>query len=153
MMKKMMFKPSLKKMKGLTLLETMFALALGVLVIIAIMLIYNGTKRSGVQSKVVTDITSIVSGFDNYIAAGNPGGTPSMTTVSAAGFLPAATIGDPLGQDYTITYNGAKGTVTVGVTGMPYSATVTDPCGQVAKMLNVAADSTVTATCTFNMPL
>lgn len=154
MMKKMMFKPSLKKMKGLTLLETMFALALGVLVLIAIMLIYNGTKRTGVQSKVVSDITSIVGGFESYIAAGNPSGAPTMNTVNSAGFLASATPVTPFGQNYAVnaktdgTGGPVNGVVTVGVSGL----LATDPqCAQIGTILGQT--KTAAATCSFDMPL
>lgn len=152
MMRKMMFKPSLKKMKGLTLLETMFALALGVLVLIAIMLIYNGTKKSGAQSKVISDVTAIVAAYQNYISAGL--GTPTISAVQDAGYLAGSNgiIMDPYGQSYdaqAIT----SGTVPITISGLPASS---DQCTQIGQMLGNPTTATGKPTgtdCAFNMPL
>ena len=149
-------------MAGLTLLETMFALALGIMVIIAIMLIYNGTKKSGVASKVISDVTAIVAGFDNYIGAGNPGGTPSTSNVQAAGFLAGSggNILDPYGANYDITYSATDGTVTIAVTGLKYDTTTSSQCAQIGAMLGQTGSKSGGVVplaknnyCAFQMPL
>lgn len=154
---------STKKIKGLTLLETMFALALGVLVLIAIMLIYNGTKKSGAQSKVVSDVTAIVSGYQNYISSGQmqTRGKATIQNIQLAGYLAGSggIIMDPYGKSYDATLN-TNGTVTVVITGLPYSTDTNSQCMQIGGMLGQSGKKAggilptqKSNSCAYDMPL
>lgn len=122
-MKRMLTKKLLSRMKGLTVLETMLALAIGALVILAIVIFYISTKTSATTSKVITDMNSIVAAADSYIAGGQPASNLSsdaITPLIDAGLLPNP-INDPWGQQYTATVavsTGTSSTITITVPGI-----------------------------------
>lgn len=160
-MRRMMNKRALRSMAGLTLLETMFAIALGVLVLIAAVVFFSSGKQSTGANKTVEDLNSIVSGYQSYVAMGTPlkaDGSASPTAplasltgtykaVQAAGFLPAALI-DTVGQGYKVTYQLSSGGVIKGKTGASLNIEIpgvkkTDPlCNAVDSMLKSEGHST-----------
>jgi type II secretory pathway pseudopilin PulG len=125
-MKRMLMRKPVSKMAGLTLLETMFGIAIGALILIAAVIFYTSTKNSQNTSKVVTDLNSIVAQTSSYIA---PGGTSLTNLTSAttapgsigvlqgAGYLPSP-MNDPWGTAYSAI-------VTAGAAGVPATTTIT----------------------------
>lgn len=91
--------------KGLTLLETMMALAVGVLVVMGAAMYYNSIRQTAAVTKIVNDMNAILSAYKAYVAQGNilvlsgNNGIP-MTTLQSQGFLPTP-LNDPWGQTYT----------------------------------------------------
>ena len=126
-MKRMLMKRSMGKMAGLTLLETMFGVAIGALILIAAVIFYTSTKNSQNVSKTVTDMNSIVAQTSAYIAPGatalsalTAASTDTVAVLQSANYLPAD-MSDPWGQAYTaVTTAPATGTayVTITVTGL-----------------------------------
>jgi type II secretory pathway pseudopilin PulG len=114
-MRRMLIKKSFSKMTGLTLLETMFAIAIGALVLIGAVIFYMSTKQNANTNKAVGDMNAIVSAIQNYTAGGNPlGGITDLSDLQSGGYLPNP-LNDPWGQQYTIVV-ASSGSVTASVT-------------------------------------
>ncbi len=145
MMKRMLIRKPVSKMAGLTLLETMFGIAIGALILIAAVIFYTSTKNSQNVSRAVTDINTIVAQADNYIAPGatalnslstNNGGN-AVTTLQGAGYLP-----NPMYDPWGANQYSATVTVTSGSnSGIP---------GKIAISINslLASDSACNAIAT-----
>jgi type II secretory pathway pseudopilin PulG len=111
-----------KKMKGLTLLETMFAISIGALVLVSAIVFYGSTKQSANINKAVRDLNTIVAQTQTYMVAG---GVSDLSATNANtvdvlqknGYLPNP-ISDPWGQQYT-------GTFTLGSNTTPTLTTIT----------------------------
>lgn len=108
------------KMDGLTLLETMFALAVGALVLIGAVIFYMSTKTSATTSKVITDMNAITAAADTYIASGNSASNLSdaMGPLQTAGLLPKP-MNDPYGQEYTATVAANSNQIVIAIPGLP----------------------------------
>lgn len=124
---RMVMRKPLGKMAGLTLLETMFALAVGALVLIGAIIFYMSTKQSANTSKAVGDMNAIVAAHESYIAGGyglsGLGTTNSIPTLQKGGYLPDP-INDPWGQEYTSIVATTPATVTITIPGIGGGATV-----------------------------
>ena len=126
-MKRMLMRNPVSKMAGLTLLETMFGVAIGALILIAAVIFYTSTKNSQNVSKTVTDMNSIVAQTSAYIAPGatalgtlTAADTDTVAILQGANYLPAD-MSDPWGQAYTaVTTAPTTGTayITITVTGL-----------------------------------
>lgn len=153
-MKRVMNKGPLGSMAGLTLLETMFAIALGVLVLIGAVIFFSSGKQSTGASKTVADINSIASGYQSYIATGQslgsvtetaaPGSPTAGTTtgtyavVQTAGYVPAS-LTSTIGIPYNVAYSKSDGTLKITVTGVPAKNAT---CSAINSMLVSAGNST-----------
>jgi type II secretory pathway pseudopilin PulG len=119
----MFSKKRFTKIMGLTLLETMLALAIGAVVLLGVVIYYTSSRQNGNVTKVVADMNAIMSAYRSYIAQGNtvcgvPSGTCTPTTLSilqTAGFLPNP-MNDPWGQSYTAVSSGPGGKIFVVIT-------------------------------------
>lgn len=111
-----------KKAKGLTLLETMFAMSIGTIILIGVMLFYSTVKQNANITKAVKDLNTIAGQTQTYMVAG---GLSDLSVASAntvnvlqnAGYLPTP-ISDPWAQEYT-------GTFTLGTSNTSTSTTIT----------------------------
>ena len=144
-----------RRMAGLTLLETLFAIVLGVLVTLGAILFFSSGKQSTNANRIVTDINSIVAGYDNYLATGQTltakgdpcptdgtaGSTCSYYIISDAGYLPTALM-DPLGSPYKISYSGAasatSGTIAIQIGGVSANDAL---CTTISTMIPTATGS------------
>ncbi len=124
-MKKMLARKPFSRMEGLTLLETMFALAVGALVLIGAVIFYMSTKQSANASKSVGDMNAIVAGYQSYIAGGNTmTSATTLTDIQSAGFLPTP-LYDAWGQAYTVDSTTTPGVLAItipGIAGATYTA-------------------------------
>lgn len=134
-MKRMLMRKPASNMAGLTLLETMFGIAIGALILIAAVIFYTSTKNSQNTSKATTDINTIVAAADNYIAPGSdavaalasPSSGDALGVLQGVGYLPTP-MSDPWGQNYaaTVTQNktagaGVPGTITITINSLKYN--------------------------------
>lgn len=147
-MKRVLMRKPARKMAGLTLLETMFGIAIGALIIIAAILFYKSTQNGQNVNRAVSDINTIYAQAENYIAPGATAltalaatatcttGSNAICTLQAAGYLPT-TLTDPWGNVYdaTVTVNpagvnkGSPGTIAIS----PTSLSADDPnCNAIA---------------------
>ncbi len=120
MMKRILSQKPLGRMAGLTLLETMFALAIGALVLIGAIIFYVSTKQSANANKIAGDMNGIVAGYQSYFAGGNPStGGIAMSVIQAAGFLPDP-LNTPFGLQYDAKYTptATSGTLEIDVSGL-----------------------------------
>ncbi len=111
-----------KKMKGLTLLETMFAMSIGMMILIGVMLFYGTVKQNTNINKAVRDLNAIVAQTQTYMVAGgvsdlSAAGADTVNVLQTNGYLPNP-ISDPWGQQY-------KGTFTLGSNTTATSTTIT----------------------------
>lgn len=97
-------------MIGLTLLETMFAITVGAIVLIAATAFYDSAKHSANINKAVRDLNTIVAQTQSYMVAGGvsdlsttTNGTDTVKKLQTNGYLPTP-ISDPWGQAYTGTF-------------------------------------------------
>ncbi len=98
---------TLNKIAGVTLLETMLALAVGAVVLVGVAIYYASARQSANVTQVVADMNAIVGAYKAYIGRGNTvcgvvSGTCTPTQLSALqtrGFLPNP-MNDPWGQSY-----------------------------------------------------
>lgn len=167
-MKQMIMRKSLSKMTGLTLLETMFGVAIGALILIAAVIFYTSTKNSQNVSKTVTDMNSIVAQASAYIA---PGQTAldalskgdAVKTLQGVNYLPAD-MSDPWGQAYTASVAANHATtgkgpldtaataanITITVTGLAYGDS---NCKAVTQAVSANATPSTSGTCDFTYPI
>ena len=155
-----------KHMAGLTLLETLFAIVLGVLVTLGAILFFSSGKQSTNANRIVTDMNSIVAGYDNYLATGSTGlsgvtdssctstttatASCSYAVISSAGYLPTA-LNAPTGAAYEISYSSTDGQVSITVPGATYDDSL---CKAVIAMVPTATGTSPTSEdCTFEMKL
>lgn len=120
-MKRMLMRKPFSKMEGLTLLETMFAIAIGALVLIGAIIFYMSTKNSATVSKVMSDMNGITAAADTYIASGNSATNltdDAITTLQTAGLLPTP-MNTPFGVPYAATVSGNK--INIVITGLGLS--------------------------------
>lgn len=137
-MKRMLMRKPFSKMEGLTLLETMFAIAIGALVLIGAVIFYMSTKQSANASKTVGDMNGIVAGYESYAAGGNTiSSATTMDLVQAAGFLPKP-LNDAWGYAYTVVVSSGSITITIpgikGATGTAGSWTGDTNCVAIYNM-------------------
>ncbi|MCD6045129.1 MAG: hypothetical protein K0R48_292 [Gammaproteobacteria bacterium] len=135
-MKQMLMRKPISKMAGITLLETMFAIAVGALIVIAAVIFYTSTKNSQNTSKATTDINTIVAAADNYIAPGSAAlnalitpeapATDAIGVLQGVGYLPTP-MSDPWGGNYTATVaastgtnKGSPGTIAITISSLGY---------------------------------
>jgi type II secretory pathway pseudopilin PulG len=124
-MKRMLTRKPFSKMTGLTLLETMFALAVGALVLIGAVIFYMSTKQSANTSKTVGDMNAIVSAYQSYLVSGADATKtpPTIAILQTGGYLPtgsggAGVIYDAWGLAYGVEWTPATSTLTITVTGL-----------------------------------
>src|SRR3990167_336023 len=108
----MLVRKSAAKTAGLTLLETMLALAIGALVFLGAVIFYQSTRQSANVSRALSDMNAIKSGYKAYLASGFKLNATSdaaqLQAVQDAGFLPKPLI-DPWGQPYVVSLTWGTG--------------------------------------------
>ncbi len=168
-MRRILKRKPIGKMVGLTLLETMFGVAIGALILIAAVIFYTSTKNSQNVSKTVTDMNTIVAQASAYVA---PGATAAsnlnslndgnaVKTLQDANYLPPD-MSDPWGQAYTakLTINNAvtgdtpaaasATTITIKVTGLNQGDS---NCKAVTQAVSANATPSTSGTCDFTYPI
>ncbi len=108
------------KIMGLTLLETMFSVVIGTLILISAIAFYSSTKQSANINKAVTDLNTIVAQTQAYIVGGglsdlNAAGANTVDVLQKNGYLPNP-ISDPWGQQYTGTFTLGSNTIATSTT-------------------------------------
>jgi type II secretory pathway pseudopilin PulG len=161
-MKRMLTRKPFSKMEGLTLLETMFAIAIGALVLIAAVVFYMSTKQSANANKSVGDMNAIVAAYESYMTGGNAltaGATGTGTDIpklQTTGYLPTP-LNTAWGQAYTTVVTTSPAAVTITITGAPGNTDNT--CKAIAQLAGATGTSpSVTqagdeSTCAFTYPL
>ncbi len=128
MVNQMLMKKPTAKMKGLTLLETMFALAVGAFVLIAAVILYKSIRLNANVGQVMSDMNSIRAGYKSYLASGYQFNAATdgaqLLAVQNAGFLPT-TLNDPWGLPYFVSLTLYPGYITVALPGL--NRATTDP--------------------------
>jgi type II secretory pathway pseudopilin PulG len=125
--KMLMRKPAANKMIGLTMLETMFALAVGAFVLIAAIILYKSITLNSNVSQVMNDMNTIRAGYKNYLISGYTFNADSdalqLQAVQNAGFLPS-TLNDPWGLPYfvSLTNSHYPGYIIIGIPGLDLSS-------------------------------
>ena len=133
------------KMTGLTLFESMFVLALAVLVMAAAILFYQSTQKNAEVSKTMTDMNNIRSGYKSYFASGYQFNASTdvlqLQAVQAAGFLPS-TLNDAWGQAYTVSVNNSNypGYIVIGIPGIGVATTT--PTNSICQTIYIAVQAT-----------
>jgi type II secretory pathway pseudopilin PulG len=117
----LMNKPVVNKMTGLTMLETMFALALGTLVLASAILFYQSTQRSAAVSKTMTDMNAIRTGYKSYLTSGYQFNASTdalqLQAVQDVGFLPNP-LNNAWGQAYIVSLTDYPGYITIAIPGL-----------------------------------
>ena len=156
-MKRMLTRKPFSKMTGLTLLETMFAIAIGALVLIAAVVFYMSTKQSANANKSVGDMNAIVAAYESYITGGNALSTSTtISTLQTAGYLPTP-LNTAWGQAYDALAATSPATVTITITGAPGNTDNT--CKAIAQLAGATGtnpsvtDESDDKTCAFKYPL
>jgi type II secretory pathway pseudopilin PulG len=99
---------TLNKIAGVTLLETMLALAVGAVVLVGAIIYYASARQSANVTQVIADMNAIVGAYKTYVGRGNvigntaQGGSVGISTLQNKGFLPKP-FNDPWGQAYVAT--------------------------------------------------
>jgi type II secretory pathway pseudopilin PulG len=154
----LMRKPAANKMTGLTLLETMFALAVGAFVLIAAVILYKSIRLNASVNQVMSDMNSIRAGYKSYLASGYQfnasDDAAQLLAVQNAGFLPSP-LNDPWGLPYAASLTLYPGYLTVIIPGLNKvtpDPTTTDPrCQAIWKAAQTTgALSTNSSTVKFN---
>lgn len=112
-------------MAGLSLLETMIALAVGALVLVGAIVFYQTLSRNENVNKTMTDMNSIRSAYKMYYNSGNVLSTANNTTTQAnqllaiqnAGLLPNP-LNDAWGQAYVVSLGWYSGNITIAIPGI-----------------------------------
>jgi type II secretory pathway pseudopilin PulG len=119
----MLMRKPFSKMTGLTLLETMFAIAIGALVLIGAVIFYLSTKQNANTTKTVADMNAIVSAYESYMAGGNTlTADIDIPALQTAGFLPSP-LNTAWGQPYTATPTLSPASVLITVVGIGAAGT------------------------------
>jgi type II secretory pathway pseudopilin PulG len=121
MVNEMLVRKSAAKMAGLTLLETMLALAIGALVLIGATIFYQSTRQSANVSKGLQDMNAIKAGYRAYLSSGFKLNATSdaaqLQAVQDAGFLPNP-LNSPWGQPYVVSLTKYPGYIMVAIPGL-----------------------------------
>ena len=114
-------KPAANKMTGLTLLETMFAVAVGAVVLMGTVIFYQSTRQNANVSKTMTDMNAIRTGYKSYLTSGYQFNASTdaaqLLAVQNAGFLPNP-LNDAWGQAYVVSLTEYSGYITIGIPGL-----------------------------------
>lgn len=122
-----MRKLAANKMTGLTLLETMFALAVGAFVLIAAIILYKSIRLNASVSQVMSDMNSIRAGYKSYLASGYQfnasDDAAQLLAVQNAGFLPNP-LNDPWGLPYAVSLTNSHylGSIVISIPGLDLSS-------------------------------
>lgn len=113
----MLTEKSFIKLRGLTLLETVIALAIGALVLIGAVLYYTSTSQTANVNKAVSDMNSIVAAFKVYAAGNTVTADTNLTTLQNNNLLPNPLV-NPWGGAYDVAVIPATSTVPtiIGIT-------------------------------------
>lgn len=120
----MLGKKVFSKIVGLTLLETMLAVAVGAVVLMGVVIYYASARQNGNVTKVVGDMNAIMGGYRSYIAQGNMvcgflsstcSSLTALSNLQTAGLLPSP-MNDPWGQAYTAVSSSPEGKIQVVIT-------------------------------------
>ncbi len=132
--------------QGLTLLETMMALALGALVILGIVMYYGTVSYGSNVNKAVADMNAIVGAYRDYATAYPVTTDTTIQVLQDNDLLPSSLI-DPWGQAYTTTVSeSVPTTVTINLIGL---AKNTDKQCQAIKQAVQPAGSPAGSGCSF----
>jgi type II secretory pathway pseudopilin PulG len=141
----MLSKKPYTKIIGLTLLETMMALAVGAVVLMSAVIYYASSRQNANVTKVVADMNAIMAAYRSYIAQGNNvcvvrssscSGPTTLSILQTATFLPSP-MNDPWGQSYTATSSspGGKMFIVITVPGIG-SADEDKTCNAILQIVN-----------------
>ncbi len=126
----LMRKPAANKMTGLTLLESMFALAVGAFVLIAAIILYKSIRLNANVNQVMSDMNSIRAGYKSYLASGYQLNASNdalqLQAVQNAGFLPNP-LNDPWGSAYVVSLTKYPGNIMIAIVGLGTSRYGPDP--------------------------
>lgn len=127
----LMDKPAAHKMTGLTLLETMFALAVSALVLIGVIIFYQSTRLNAGVSKTMTDMNAIRTGYKSYLVSGYNfdsalNDTEQLQAVQNAGFLPNP-LNNAWGQAYIVSLTKYPGYIVIAIPGLGTTKWGSDP--------------------------
>jgi type II secretory pathway pseudopilin PulG len=121
MVSAMLVRKSIAKMSGITLLETMLALALGIMILMSVVIFYQSTRQSANVSKVLNDMNAIKAGYKAYLASGYKLNATSdaaqLQAVQDAGFLPNP-LNNPWGQAYVVSLTRYPGYIMIAIPGL-----------------------------------
>ena len=133
--------------RGLTLLETLLALAISALVVMGIVMYYGTVSYSSNVSKAVADMNAIVGAYRDYATAYPVTTDTTIQVLQDNDLLPNPLI-DPWGQGYTamVTVSTLGTTVTINLIGL---AKNTDKQCQAIKQAVQPAGSPVGSGCSF----
>lgn len=107
-MKSILNERTFNKIAGVTLLETMLALAVGAVVLVGVAIYYTSARQSANVTQVVADMNAIVGAYKTYVGRGNVigntdrGGSVGISALENKGYLPKP-FNDPWGQAYVAT--------------------------------------------------
>ncbi len=139
-------KPATHKITGVTLLETMLALAVGALVLMAAVIFYTSTRTNANVSKTLQDMSAIKAGYKAYFASGYTfestlTDVEQLQVVQDAGFLPKP-LNNAWGQAYTISVNNKNypGYIVIGIPGLGVATTT--PSNSICQTIWVSAQTT-----------
>lgn len=141
----LMRKPAADKMAGVTMLETMLAVAVGTLVLVGAIIFYQSTRQNADLNKTLTDMNAIRTGYKSYLNSGYQfnASTPALQlqAVQNAGFLPS-TLNDAWGQAYTVSVSNSKypGYIVIGIPGIGLATTT--PTVSVCQTIYIAVQAT-----------
>ncbi|MCD6045130.1 MAG: hypothetical protein K0R48_293 [Gammaproteobacteria bacterium] len=145
-------------MKGLTLLETLFALAISALVLVAAVAFYASSKQSANITKAVKDLNTIVGQTHTYMVMGGlsdltADNANTVSVLQGADYLPSP-MSDPWGQEYKAVMTAGTSTATPTTTitivslGSPTGDTPDKSCVAIEQALGGTATAGTTG-CSF----
>lgn len=121
MVYKMLMRKSAAKMTGLTLLESLFVLAIGAVVLFAVIILYKSITLNANVSQVMSDMNSIRAGYKAYRASNYTfnakNDADQLQAVQVAGFLPSI-LNDPWGLPYVVSLSWYGGYITIAIPGL-----------------------------------
>jgi type II secretory pathway pseudopilin PulG len=141
----LMNKPAANKMTGLTLLETMLALAVGTVVLVGAIIFYQSTRQNANVSKTMSDMNAIRTGYKSYLASGYQFNASTdalqLQAVQDAGFLPNP-LNNAWGQAYAVSVNNSTypGYIVIGIPGL--DAATNKPSNNTCQTIYIAVQAT-----------
>lgn len=163
MIRRKAIKKSFYSMAGLTLLETMFAMTIGSIIVIGVIIFYGVVRQNANINKVVKDLNTIAGQTQTYMTAGGVGdlsasGANTVSVLQNTGYLPSP-MSDPWGNQYTgiltlgnNTTGSTTTTITVVSLGSPTGETPDKNCRAIGQALTGVATAGTTG-CSFVFPL
>lgn len=145
-------------MTGLSLLETMIALAVGAVVLVGAIVFYQTLSRNANVNKTMTDMNNIRSAYKAYYDNGNTLSTAIDATTQAnqllaiqdAGFLPNP-LNDAWGQAYVVSLGWYPGNISIAIPGLASAGVGNDKnCQAIARSVQGSGGFVTTPRLTAN---